>query len=183
MLVDQLITCKWELCTEWGNMRGTGDSPEYDMSYTETDVDNFVEIMFRKVAEKLDVKYETIKDVLYGRNITFFELKARIFNDYDSLSSSDEDLKKLRAELKIPVTNNLELDSRANRFISEFMELDIQDKIEVLDKFGKIRIKIPGEAYGNAGDFLVQFRELTMADKYIALRQILRADTIFIDED
>ena len=92
MLAAKLSTCTWSRIPTWVNMRCSNPGDEYlDNEYSESDFDNYVEILFREFAEKIKVKYSQVRDILYGHNTQFFEEKARYFSEYSSIQPSEDD--------------------------------------------------------------------------------------------
>lgn len=140
MLLKSLIyDCIWESCSSFENMRGTYDEEFEEYSYAESDIDNFVEIVFRQVAEELKVKFSDVSDILYGRNRDFLEKKAKYFENNEVLCESEDEYSVLMYSLKIPSVSNLRC-SPVDRFIKEFRELKTEEKAEVLTRIDKAKI-------------------------------------------
>lgn len=84
MLKSDLVDMIWSNNGNWERLGEVG-------TVTEKEIDNYVEILFREVAEKLEVKFDDIKDILYGRNKRFFEKKARLFYDETTIYSNNSE--------------------------------------------------------------------------------------------
>lgn len=178
MIADKLIRqAEWVICTTWNQMRSSKD----DETYTETDVDNFVEILFRECAENLGVKYNDIKDVLYGRNIEFFETKARFFNEYDLLEPEDDIWKEFKKLLTIPkyIANSA---NPVARFFENFEQLNLEDRITVLQQLNSTNIKLPTAPIGSEYEsFLKTFDKMKKEDQYLFVKNIIHARINILD--
>lgn len=167
-MLYNLLDLNWTVTPEFEKMRNRLNE------CTENDVDNFVEICFRQVAEDLGVKFKDIKDILYGRNIEFFEEKARLFNDSESTYYNDSELKDLMKKLKIPNTTIYSSLSPSGKFLRNFNDLTEAQKVEVLDALSSMKVEIPIDTIpgtkSEVGDFLNRFRTLSPTQKYEVVR-------------
>ena len=180
MLLTKMIESEWIQISDWRGLRPSGGTDEYD-EYSEADFDNFVEIRFREFAETIGLKYKYVKDILYGYNIAFFQLKSRIFSEYDSIDQSMDEYKQLTTKLFIPSLYYLNAFNTVDMFFRIFDQLKIQHKIEVLEKLSKATISIPtGNNMRNNGEisqsFLNQFSELSQVDKCRVLQRLFGSE-------
>jgi len=172
-MLYNLLDLSWTVTPEFEKMRNRSND------CTENDIDNFVEICFRQVAEDLGVKFKDIKDILYGRNIEFFEEKARLFNDSDSIFYNDSELKDLMKKFKIPNTVVYSNLTPATKFLRNFKELSAKDKVEILEALSYMRVTLPTGSLSKAtrvDNFLIQFKELTETQKYEAIKHLFKID-------
>ena len=185
MLANDLIHREWTTFKDWYKMRGDSRFEE-NLRFTERDFDNFVEIIFRQIAEALGVKYNNIKAILYGKNIQFFEEKARIFSESSDITELSDECKKLKTILCVPDINfKQEIDYLRN-YLDDFNDLKVEDKIAVLEYFQKVNIKVNGNGETlDVRKFLTFFSELNKLEKCKALKQIFNVelDTSFLEED
>ena len=173
MLVENLIRAEWRQ-KYFIDMRASQEPDGEEAEYTETDFDNFVEITFRQCAEELGVKYSLIKDVLYGRNIAFFELKARIFADYESISPDSDEYSLLTSKLFIPDVSNVNRLSTITPFINYFKELELKDQIAILSQLKKAKLDVSvSSEVAEVNEFLGHFNELEQSEKCEIVRGIL----------
>ena len=174
MLLKSLIyDCIWEPCSSFESMRGEYDVECEEYSYTESDIDNFVEIVFRQVAEELEVKFSDISDILYGRNRYFLEKKAKYFENNEILCESEDEYSVLMYSLKIPSVSNLSL-TPVDRFIKEFKELKPEEKAEVLTHLEKVKVFLPAinMEYVSDDEFWNGYVNLSEKDKCHVLNSL-----------
>ena len=108
--------------------------------------------------------------MFYGKNIDFFETKARIFADVDEITEDGDEYKELVAKLLIPNTSRISTRSGAERFLAHFEELSIQDKIEIVNRLSKAIIKLPMVCTeGTISDF----NELKQSEKCEVVKSFL----------
>lgn len=181
MLVDNLLNSEWEHVSDWENMRSSVESEE-ESEYTESDFDNFAEIKFREVAEELGVKYSTVKDLLYGRNIDFFETKARIFADWDSISTDAEEYQNLIGKLTIPVIYFSKKVNTVNTLLGYLDELSLDDKIDILDRLSRVTLEVKTDNNKEARtiSFLEQYNQLEPRTKYEVTRGVLALEVTIL---
>jgi len=158
MLAIKLSSGEWQKLqpVDWARMRCSNPYDDYlDNEYTESDFDNFVEILFREFAEKIKVKYSVVKDILYGHNTEFFEEKARYFSDYESMEARADEFKSLTNKLRLPCVYGLVAQSNVQVFLDSFDNLELKDKVEILDRlstakvdFGQLNVG-PGNTVGS----------------------------------
>ena len=143
MLAAKLSSCTWSRLATWVNMRCSSPAEDYlDNDYTESDFDNYVEIVFREFAERIKVKYSQVRDILYGHNIQFFEQKARYFSDYEYLQPRDQDFESLTSKLLLPNVFELTKKDNVQAFLDSFDKLELKDKVEILHRLSRARLDI-----------------------------------------
>ena len=175
MLLEALIKSEWSQVVNWGKMRAS----KYQPAYTEADFDNFVEITFRDVAEELGIKYDLIKDILYGKNAQFLEIKARYFADCEDLSPDEDEYEELTSSLMIPCVYHLKKVNTVDAFFEYFEKLCLKDKVEVIERLMKVEINASNFS---RTDMLAAFERLSVSQKCEAIKSILGIN-ISIDTD
>lgn len=177
MLAAKLNSCTWNRLATWVNMRCSNPGDEYlDNEYSESDFDNYVELRFREVAEKINVKYGDIRDILYGRNYTFFEEKARYFSDYEYIQPSEDDFERLTSKLLLPSTFELERKSTVQAFLDTFDMLELKDKVEILDRLSMAKIDFGQSNIGPANSIGKTIASLSEETKYQLVKSVFEAE-------
>lgn len=173
MLPTKLISCEWGKVGYWNAMRASG---EYDNceenEYTEADIDNFVEITFREFAERIKVRYRDIKDILYGRNVKFFEEKAVIFSEYESIDARSNEFKSLTSKLMMPNIYGLVKYDSVQAFLDSFSELNVDEKVEVLDRLLKAKIEVLQSHTGKSGEVLRSINSLSLEEQCAIIKSV-----------
>lgn len=184
MLKSDLVDMIWN---NNGNWERLGEA-----SVTEKEIDNYVEILFREVAEKLEVKFNDIKDILYGRNKLFFEKKARLFYDETTIYSSNSSFKELKNLLVLPSISYLGINSEVEQFLDDFRSLSLKQKVELINKMSTFKVDracvkteemINDENVNcdNVTNIVYRFNELTEVEKTKVLEILLNLN-VRIDE-
>ena len=179
MLATKLSVCEWRKVTRWKEMRCSNPYDEYpDNEYTEADFDNFVELLFREVAESIKVSYFAVKDILYGHNIDFFQEKTRLFMEYDTINPNDEAFDELTSKLLLPVAYAPECQSAVQMFFDSFDGLELKDKVEILDKLSSAKIQLGVNNVGTGNCFGKTIADLSETDKYKLMKNIFEAEVL-----
>ena len=169
MLLEKIIKGPWSR-VDFKNMR-MSDEDGYYMA----DFENFAEIKFREVAEEIGIKYDLIKDVLYGRNIEFFQTLTELFQVDEYITEDDEDFETLTGLLMIPCNiGGLNTVNTVEQFFYCFQEMSLEDKIGVVSRFNNITINTPNSGDCKASSFLSQFSELSCQEKCSIIEQIFK---------
>lgn len=177
MLAAKLSSCTWNRVPTWVNMRCSNPGDEYlDNEYSESDLDNYVELLFREVAEKINVKYGYIRDILYGRNSTFFEEKARYFSDYAYIQPSEDEFESLTSKLLLPSTFELEKKSTVQLFLDSFNELELKDKVEVLERLSMAKLEFGLLNVGPANSVGKTIASLSEETKYQLVKSVFESE-------
>lgn len=181
MLATKLSLCEWRNVTRWKEMRCTNLYDEYsDNEYTESDFDNFVEILFREFAESIKVSYYMVKDILYGHNIEFFQEKTRCFMEYDTITPNDDVFDEITGKLLLPVAYNPECQSSVQMFFDSFEGLELKDKVEILDRLSSAKIQLGVNNVGPGNCFGKTIADLSETAKYQLMKNVFEAE-VFID--
>ena len=173
MLAAKLNSCEWYRVTTWGNMRCSNPGDEYSNNdYSESDFDNYVEILFREFAEKIKVQYSEVRDILYGHNIEFFQEKAHYFSDYDSMGASEDAFESLTNKLLLPSVYEFEDMSTVQAFLDSFEHLELKDKVEILERLASAKLElgvVPNNSMGNV------ISDLSEQSKYQLVKSVFDA--------
>lgn len=93
---------RWTHVIDWSNLTTTSCDilDGYDVS--ESDVDEFVENIFKEVARNLNIPYKEIKPILDEKNSAFYSAKVIVFKTYGNMKAQHPILLKLESLLTIP---------------------------------------------------------------------------------
>ncbi|MBQ8044306.1 MAG: hypothetical protein IJ272_09235 [Clostridia bacterium] len=182
MLASKLSSCEWVKVQSWSSMRCSNPFEDYDDNeYTESDFDNFAEIVFREFAETIKVRYKDVRDILYGHNNEFFEEKAMVFSDIETIEARSDEFKSLTSKLYLPTTYGLVRQSTVQVFLDSFEELSIEDKVEILDRLTKARLDIAvgPNVTGNITDNVIRsIIRLSPSDQYEVVKKVFGSEVI-----
>lgn len=109
------------------------------------DIEDFVESVFQESARQLNIPYEELKPVLVEKNAEFYAEKERTFKMYKALYKDHVQLYKLRTMLRIPDISSIPAEmikSRVEIILDDFAGLSDDEKKEVLQRLGVVRIQI-----------------------------------------
>lgn len=145
MEAKDVKSLSWRKVTDWSEL-----SESYigflGLRYVcETDVNVFVENVFRDIARKLGIPYEQLKPVLQDENSSFYTLKKRLFAAYPGLDKMSTCLIELEDTLRVPDiigVKNVVSDDNVSNCLKMFEELSNIEKMVFLQKIGKINVKI-----------------------------------------
>lgn len=181
MLATKLSSCEWTsvALSEWARMRCSTPYEDYlDNEYSESDFDNFVEILFREFAERIKARYCDVRDILYGHNTKFFEVKARYFSEYDSIEPREDEFKSLTKMLLLPRAYEFESQSSVQAFLDSFSELELEDKLEILDRLSSAKLEIGQPNSGPATCVKNSISALPQQDKYKLVKSVFEAEVV-----
>lgn len=185
MLKSDLVDMIWSNNGNWERLGEVG-------TVTEKEIDNYVEILFREVAEKLEVKFDDIKDILYGRNKRFFEKKTRLFYDETTIYSNNSEFQEIQDLLMLPCISYSGINSDVDRFLGDFRSLSLKQKVELINKMSTFKVDracvktkemINDENVNcdNVTNIVYRFNELTEVEKTKVLEILLNLN-VRIDE-
>ncbi len=177
MLAAKLNSCTWSRVPTWVNMRCSDPGDEYlENQYSESDFDNYVELLFREVAEQMKVNYSGVKDILYGHNTRFFEEKARYFSNYDFMGVREDEFESLTSKLLLPSIFELEKKSTVQAFLDSFDMLELKDKVEILDRLSMAKIDFGQLNIGPANSVGKTIVSLSEETKYRLVKSVFEAE-------
>lgn len=179
MLVENVLKCTWsEVPLDTWKEAFDGDN-----YITKKEALQFAELQFYKAAEKLNMKYDTVKYLFYGKNIKFYQIIEKEFADEDDADDdryrSYHQFLNKGAELLVPDICT-EQCTATNVFLDAFKSLDLKDKAQVLKMFQKVDVKADRQNYdGVALDFIDDFNNKSMWTKCDVVEGILTSDFVF----
>lgn len=148
MKAKDVLNLPWKKVTDWSELTSSYKIiAKYNLEYyvSSTDVDVFVENVFRDIARKLDIPYKELKPILMAENKAFYTLKKRLFKIYKGCGGASPNLIGLQKTLRIPDISNIETavtKDNVSSCLKLFEELSDIEKAVFLQKIGKINIKI-----------------------------------------
>ncbi len=129
----------WTKLTDWTELPATYTA---DGFVGETDIDVFLENVYRDISRKLNISYELLLPILKEENEAFYNLKEQLFKrSYFSYGKENVDLLYLQDTLRVPDISSIHKDKVSICF-EMFEDFSDMEKIEFLQKIGKINVKI-----------------------------------------
>lgn len=127
---EQIKKLPWINVEDWSKLEPTTAGFCERRYASEFDVDNFVEHIFKEIAEKLNVSYEDILPILRKSNSAFYLLKSEIFRKYDGISIQSDKFNALKKLFRVPNTNVTtdELSERVEKLLDDFSSLSDEEK-------------------------------------------------------
>ena len=151
MEAKDVITLPWKKVKNWSELPASED---YGSIYyvCETDVDIFVENIYRDISRKLNISYEELRPILVEENKAFYELKSKLFKSFIYTKHYSK-LKELKRTLRVPdieYIGNVESDASTDKVgscVKLFEELSDVEKAIFLQKIGEISINVESTAF------------------------------------
>ncbi len=145
MEVKDVMNLPWRKVTDWSDLSASAELFSGKFYVCKTDVNVFVERLYRNVARQLSIPYGNLLPILIAENGPFYTLKDLIFSDDHAYSKDDSKLIDLESTLRIPDTskfnNNVATDN-VSACLKMFEGLSDVEKILFLEKIGRISVKI-----------------------------------------
>ncbi len=145
MEAKDVMSLPWKQVTDWSELSASIENWIGDRFVGETDVNVFVENVYRDIARKLNIPYVQLKPILNAENAPFYSLKNRLFNDCNGYGKKNSNLIELENILRIPDISKVDNDADTDNVsacLKMFEELSNAEKILFLEKIGKINVKI-----------------------------------------
>ena len=145
MEAKDVISLPWKKVTDWSELSASSEDCWGKYYVCATDVDIFVENIYRNISRKLNIHYEELKPILMAENGAFYTLKNRLFKAYSGYGKSNTRLMELQNTLRVPDISNIEDAVTADNVsicLKLFKELSDIEKMVFLQKIGKINVKI-----------------------------------------
>lgn len=140
-----VIGLPWKKVTDWSELSASHEDVWGRYFVCETDVNVFVENIYRDISHKLNIPCEQLKPILMTENDAFYTLKERLFKAYTGYGKSNTRLIELQNTLRIPDISNVETAVTADNVsicLKLFEDLSDIEKTIFLQKIGKISIKV-----------------------------------------
>ena len=145
MEAKDVLQLPWKKVTDWSGLTATCKGRHF--AICEDDLDTFVDFIFSDISRKLQIPYDQLYPILEEENRRFYSLKEDLFfEDYRKHNGIDDELSylklmKLQNALVVPDTDFI-TGNKVNRCERLFKELSDVEKLEFLNKIGKINVKI-----------------------------------------
>ena len=145
MEAKDVLSLPWKKVTDFSDLSETYVDLVGDSYVCKTDVDVFIENIYRDISRKLNIPYEDLNPILTAENNAFYKLKKQLFKKYNGFSRDSTRLVKLLNTLRVPDISNVEISVTANNVsvcLKMFESLTDMEKTLFLQKIGKIDIKV-----------------------------------------
>ena len=145
MEAKDVLNLPWKKVTDFSDLSATYEDPCGYHYVCETDVDVFIENIYRDISRKLSIPYEDLSSILTAENSAFYKLKNRLFKLYNAYSRKSTKLIELLDTLRVPDISNVEISVTANNVsicLIMFESLTDMEKALFLQRIGKIHIKV-----------------------------------------
>ncbi len=146
MEAKEVLQLPWKKITDWSGLRATFNGQHF--SICEDELDTFLDFIFSDISRKLQIPYEQLYPILKEENRRFYSLKKELFRDgsYNQVWGINDKkdflkLKNLQNTLIVPDTDFI-TGNKVQRCEMLFKELSDAEKLELLNKIGKINVKI-----------------------------------------
>lgn len=126
----------WERVTDWSELSASA-SGWFACCVCETDVDIFVENIYRDISRKLQISYEQLEPVLKSENEAFYSLKQKLFGACSKYGRGEIQLLELQNTLRVPICTQ----DKVSLCYNLFEELSDIEKTVFLQKIGKVEWK------------------------------------------
>lgn len=145
MYANEAKNFKWVHVPDWGELTRTHFNSCGAAYVGESDVESFVENVFRGVARRLNIPYTELEPILKEENSAFYSTKKRIFEQFSGVSTTHPRLLELKKLLRIPdvttVPDNAD-QSKVDKFLTDFSALTDGEKLKVLQRLGIVSVKV-----------------------------------------
>lgn len=145
MEAKDVLSLPWKKVTDFSDLSETYVDLVGDSYVCKTDVDVFIENIYRDISRKLNIPYEDLNPILTAENNAFYKLKKQLFKKYNGFSRDSTRLVKLLNTLRVPDISNVEISVTANNVsvcLKMFESLTDMEKTLFLQKIGEIDIKV-----------------------------------------
>ena len=145
MEVKDVTSLPWKKVTDWSELSASNVDWLGDRFVCATDVNVFVENVYRDIARQLNIPYEQLKTILKAENGAFYTLKERLFKACSGYGKKNSQLIELENTLRVPDISNIEnvvTENKVSVCFKLFEELSDIEKMIFLQKIGKINVKI-----------------------------------------
>lgn len=145
MYANEVKNLKWVPVADWSELPMTNFNIWEHAFVGKSDVESFVENVFKDVARKLNIPYTELEPILKEENSAFYSTKDRLFKQFGGVSKTHPRLCELEKMLRIPdvttVPDNAD-QSKVDKFLTDFSALSDREKLEVLQRLGTVSVKV-----------------------------------------
>ena len=145
METRDVMNLPWKKVTDWSELSASNEGRWGDYFVCATDVDVFVQNIYRDFARKTNIPFNELKPILEAENSAFYSLKEKLFKAYTGYSRTHARLRELENTLRIPDISNIKETVReddVSKCLKLFNGLSDIEKTMFLQKIGKINIKV-----------------------------------------
>lgn len=109
MKVEELLNLRWKQVKDWSKL--TGVTKENGEKFVcRTDIDNFVNGMYRNLANRLLIPCENLEKIIKSKNQDFYSLKEELFRGRYDYSILDVRIVELKNSFQMPDLSGSEED-------------------------------------------------------------------------
>lgn len=132
----------------WDNIKGWGDiEKEYfckleGYAITENNLDKFIRIKIKEVAQALGVEYEEMEAQVKKENEGFYEWKKEFFINYGGMRTFSEDYSHMKKLFRLPIIKVSKQKDKVKYAVMAYNNLSDTEKLEFFKSIGKISIDI-----------------------------------------
>ena len=132
----------WKKLTDWTELPATSATNHEGNFVNEMDMNIFLENVYRDISRQLNISYERLLPILKEENEAFYNLKCCLFDEYGiAYRKDDVQLLELKNTLRVPDISSIPK-YKVSICLKMFEDLSDMEKIEFLQKIGKINVKI-----------------------------------------
>lgn len=132
----------WKKLTDWTELPATSATNHEGNFVNEMDMNIFLENVYRDISRQLNISYERLLPILKEENEAFYNLKCCLFDKYGiAYRKDDVQLFELKNTLRVPDISSIPK-YKVSICLKMFEDLSDMEKIEFLQKIGKINVKI-----------------------------------------
>ena len=135
----------WVGVEDWSSLTESVPTIDDGLYVGYMDIEDFVENLFREIANQLNIPYKELKPVLVEKNAEFYKERTRMFGIYDGFDKSHVLLYSLKSMLRIPDISSIPAEMRKSnveRIVDDFANLSDDEKKEVMQQLGVVPIQI-----------------------------------------
>lgn len=145
MYANDVKNLKWVPVSDWSELTMTNINSWGTAFVGNSDVESFVQNVFKDVARRLNILYTELEPILKEENSAFYSTKNRLFMQFGGVSKTHDRLLELEKMLRIPdvttVPENVD-QSKVDKFLTDFSALTDREKLEVLQRLGTVSVKV-----------------------------------------
>ena len=145
METRDVMNLPWKKVTDWSELSKSLEGRLGDYFVCATDVDVFVQNIYKDIARKTNIPFNELKPILETENSAFYSLKERLFKNHEGYCRKHARLIELENMLRIPDISNIHenvLEDDVSKCLKLFNGLSDTEKTMFLQKIGKINIKV-----------------------------------------
>ena len=132
----------WVPVTDWSELTQTYFTLFGESYIQKTDIEIFIENIFKDIARKLNLSYNNINRIQKEENSAFYKTMKSLFQDlFYYFNKYDPSLLALEKMLRVPDVDSIK-NNDVEKILHEFSLLKDTEKIEVLKRLELISVKI-----------------------------------------